>query len=153
MVSQVLFSSKSENWQTSKKLFDQLNLEYEFQLDPCTNEDNPLRTPYFYTKEQNGLLKSWNFGNVFVNPPYNREIEKWLEKAIHEIKYSDKIEYIVFLLPVRTDTSWFHKYIYDIRTHDYRNHIEDVCFLKGRLKFGNSKNSAPFPSMIVVFSK
>jgi len=152
MVDKVLFSSESTEWRTPKKLFNQLNEVYDFQLDPCTTKDNPLGTPYFYTKEENGLKQRWGYGNVFVNPPYNKEISKWLEKAIYEIKRGD-IENIIFLLPVRTDTCWFHKYIYDIETYDFRNHIEDVCFLKGRLKFTNSKNSAPFPSMIVIFTK
>jgi phage N-6-adenine-methyltransferase len=153
MVDKALFSSNSDSWQTPKKLYNELNKTYEFELDPCTTKDNPLNTPYFYTKEDNGLKRSWNYGNVFVNPPYNKEISKWLEKAIYEIKYSNIIEYIVFLLPVRTDTQWFHKYIYNIENADYRNHIETVYYLKGRLKFTNSKNSAPFPSMLVIFSK
>jgi phage N-6-adenine-methyltransferase len=153
VVDKVLFSHESEEWQTPKSLYNQLNEVYEFVLDPCTTKDNPLRTAHFYTKEDDGLKKSWDYGNVFVNPPYNQKISKWLEKATYEIKHSDNIEYIVFLLPVRTDTKWFHKYLYDISNRDFRNHIKDVCFLKGRLKFTKSKNSAPFPSMVVVFSK
>lgn len=147
MVSKTLFSHDSTEWQTPKKLFDELNEEFQFELDPCTTKDNPLGTPYFYTKEDNGLNKFWNYGNVFVNPPYNRAISKWLDKARHEIKYGDRIEYIVFLLPARVDTKWFHKYIYNLESN------AQIRFIKGRLKFTNSMNSAPFPSMIIVFSK
>ena len=76
LVDKVMFSSESSDWITPKKLYNQLNEEYDFQLDPYTTKDNPLGTPYFYTKEDNGLKKSWNYGNVFVNPPYNKEISK-----------------------------------------------------------------------------
>lgn len=148
-----MFSHESTEWQTPKKLYNKLNEEYEFELDPCTTEDNPLQTPYYFTKKDNGLKKSWNYGNVFVNPPYNNEISKWLEKAIHEIKYGTRIEYIVFLLPVRTDTKWFHQYIYDVENCDYRDPVNGAYFIKGRLKFGNSRNSAPFPSMIIILEK
>ena len=105
-INKALYSSQSEEWQTPKWLFDQLNEEFNFVLDPCTTKDNPLQTPFFFTKQDNGLNKNWNLGgNVFVNPPYNRSITKWLEKAIHEIKYNDddkrKPEFI----------NWSHNYL------------------------------------------
>lgn len=152
MVDKVLFSSDVVEWGTPYDLFYRLNTLYHFDLDPCTTEDNPLQTSVYYTKETNGLKSSWNINrvrNVFVNPPYN-EIEKWLEKALFELAENDiketTIKNIVFLLPARTDTKWFHKYI-------YTNPIAKIHFLRGRLKFRDAKNSAPFPSMIVTFSK
>ena len=145
-----MFSSESSEWHTPKELFHELNYYFNFDLDPCTTEDNPLNTPHFFTIKDNGLEKEW-FGNVFVNPPYNKEIEKWLKKAKHELR-NGFTRHVVFLLPARTDTKWFHQYIYDTKKWDFKFHVK-LRFLKGRLKFGNSKNSAPFPSMIVIFSR
>jgi site-specific DNA-methyltransferase (adenine-specific) len=150
VVSKTLFSSVSEDWQTPKSLYDEFNKHYHFDLDPCTTKENPLGTTYFYTKEDNGLEKPWH-GNVFVNPPYNREIEKWLKKAKYELEKGFAMN-VVFLLPARTDTLWFHKYICTKFGWSYRYGV-NVKFLKGRLKFTNSKNSAPFPSMIVTFRR
>jgi|SRR5215212_564678 len=151
MIDKALFSHESSEWQTPKLLFDSLHVEFNFQLDPCTTKDNPLGTKRFYTKEDNGLEKDWN-GNVFVNPPYNREIEKWLIKQHNEHVLNDKAKTIVFLLPVRSDTKWFHGFIYDNETQKFYDDVE-VRFIKGRLKFENAKNTAPFPSMIVIFKK
>jgi len=78
--------------------------------------------------------------NVFCNPPYGKEIEKWVKKSYEESQKERTT--IVMLIPARTDTAWFHKYIYN---------KAEIRFLKGRLKFSESKNSAPFPSMIVIF--
>lgn len=124
----ILFSSKSDNWSTPKWLYDVLNKQYNFDDDPC-----PLRT------KEDGLKRNWG-KKVFVNPPYSN-ITKFIEKGIKEIEKGNT-ELIIYLLPARTDTKWFHNYIYKKR---------EIIFLKGRLKFGNSKNSAPFPSMIVIF--
>lgn len=173
MVSKTLFSSESSEWKTPKWLYDQLNEEFHFDLDPCTTKDNPLGTPCFYTKEDNGLEQSWSYvykkdkliKSVFVNPPYNREIEKWLKKAIYELSDSEcenyDLEKIVFLLPARTDTAWMHKYILPFcssykeqgLTEETLYYTTSIRFIKGRLKFGNSKNSAPFPSMLVIFTR
>ena len=151
LVDKVLFSSDSEEWKTPQKLYDDLNEEFHFDLDPCTTKDNPLGTPHFYTKEDNGLEKPW-FGTVFVNPPYNRAVERWIIKQHNEHVLNDKVEKIVFLLPARTDVRWFHTFIYDSIEHKFFDDVE-VRFIKGRLKFGNAKNTAPFPSCIVIFSK
>jgi site-specific DNA-methyltransferase (adenine-specific) len=141
MVDKVMFSHVSSEWVTPTELYDRLNKIFKFDLDPCTTKDNPLNTPKFYTKKDNGLEKPW-FGNVFVNPPYNKEIPRWLEKTRDEI-YRNHVKNVVFLLPARTDTKWFHDYI-------YKPHVK-IRLLKGRLKFRGAKNSAPFPSMIVIF--
>jgi phage N-6-adenine-methyltransferase len=157
MVDKVLFSSESEEWQTPKDFYDKLNETYHFNLDPCTTKDNPLGTKYFFTKDTDGLKNDWpkNTYSVFINPPYNREISKWLKKAYEEYNKNENIRYIIFLLPARVDTSWFHNYIYNPNIPLSWMEIPDIgiYFIKGRLKFTNSKNSAPFPSMLVVFSR
>ena len=135
MNTQVMFSSQTDNWATPQWLFDELNKEFSFTIDVCANSDN-AKCRRYYTKAQDGLKQNWGGENVFCNPPYGREISKWVKKA------SESNTLVVMLLPARTDTKWFHEYIYN---------KAEVRFLKGRLKFGNSENSAPFPSMIVIF--
>lgn len=134
-----LFSSKSDEWETPKELYKKLDEEFKFNLDPCASKNNAKCTKFF-TKENNGLEQSWGGYNVFCNPPYGKEIEKWVKKSYEESQKEKTI--IVMLIPARTDTTWFHKYIYN---------KAEIRFLKGRLKFSESKNSAPFPSMIVIF--
>ena len=129
-----MFSSASDDWATPQDFFDELDQEFDFTLDPCASEINN-KSAKFYTKEQDGLLQNWGGERVFCNPPYGRGIEKWVEKC-------SKCELAVMLIPARTDTKWFHEYIYG---------KAEVRFIKGRLKFGDQKNSAPFPSMVVVF--
>ena len=133
-----MFSSKTDMWATPQDFFDNLNTEFNFDIDVCATPEN-TKCNKFFTEEQDGLSQSWR-GTCWCNPPYGREIEKWVSKAYISCK-----EYgatVVMLLPARTDTKWFHKYIY---------HQAEIRFVKGRLKFGGAINSAPFPSMIVVF--
>lgn len=139
---QAMFSSKTDQWATPQWFFDCLNEEFHFTLDPCADESNHKCEKYF-TKDDNGLLKSWDNEKVFCNPPYGREITRWVEKCYTEVN-AGSCSLAVMLIPARTDTRWFHKYIYQ---------KAEVRFLKGRLKFGDSKNAAPFPSMVVVFKK
>lgn len=134
----VMFSSRSDEWSTPDDLFDKLNRLYHFDLDPCAT-DNNTKCENYYTKEQDGLVQSWKGARVFCNPPYGREVGKWVRKCSTE-----DTEICVMLLPARTDTKWFHEYIYN---------KAEIIFLKGRLKFGQSENSAPFPSMVVIFKK
>ena len=134
----VHFSSKTDNWATPQDFFDELNEEFQFTLDPCANECNAKCEKYF-TKEENGLIQSWAGETVFMNPPYGRAIKDWVKKAYDESKQGATV---VCLLPARTDTRWFHDYIYE---------KAEIRFIKGRLKFGGAKNSAPFPSMVVIF--
>ena len=138
MNTSVMFSSQTDNWATPQWLFDKLNEEFGFTLDPCASKDN-AKCARFFTKEDNGLTQNWG-GVIFCNPPYGKEIGKWVAKCAEEAKKPDTI--CVMLIPARTDTKWFHEYIY---------HKAEIRFLKGRLKFGDSTNSAPFPSMIVIF--
>lgn len=137
---QVMFSSKSNDWSTPTDFFNELNTEFCFTLDPCANEFN-AKCQKFYTEEDNGLEKSWEGEIVFCNPPYGKEIKDWVRKAY--IEGCKPNTTVVLLIPARTDTIWFHEYIY--------HEAKEIRFIKGRLKFGNSKNPAPFPSMVVVY--
>lgn len=137
MVSKALFSSDSTEWETPQSLFNKLNSEFAFTLDVCATDDNHKCDKYF-TKQQDGLIQDWENERVFCNPPYGREIIHWVEKCAKHKGIA------VMLLPARTDTQWFHEYI-------YQKPSASIRFIKGRLKFGGSINSAPFPSMIVIF--
>ena len=134
----LMFSSKSDEWSTPIDFYDKLNEEFNFDLDPCATKDNHKCSKYF-TKEEDGLTKNWEGHCVFVNPPYSN-IKQWVEKAYFEGQ--KKGTTIVLLIPVRTDTKYFHDFIYN---------KAEIRFIKGRLKFGNQKNSAPFPSMVVIY--
>lgn len=132
----VMFSSKSELWETPKDFFDKIDTEFHFTIDVCAIPENAKCSTY-YTPDQDGLKQPW-YGVVWCNPPYGRNIEKWVKRAFE----SSQCATVVMLLPARTDTKWFHEYILP---------YAEIRFIRGRLKFGNSSNSAPFPSMIVIF--
>lgn len=136
MNTKLMFSSETDQWATPQDFFDELNEEFGFTLDPCADETNHKCKKYF-TKETDGLKQSWEGERVFCNPPYGKEIKRWVKKAAES-----NAEIVVMLIPARTDTSYFHEYIYK---------KAEIRFIKGRLKFGESKNSAPFPSMLVIF--
>ena len=135
-----MFSSNTDLWATPQSFYDKLNDEFRFNLDPCATPENAKCEKYF-TKEVNGLTQNWGGYNVFCNPPYGRELSKWVKKAYEESLKPNTT--VVMLIPARTDTTYFHEYIY--------HKAKEIRFLKGRLKFGTSKNSAPFPSMVVIF--
>lgn len=137
MINSSLFSSSSDDWSTPQDFFDRLDHEFNFELDVCADEFNHKCDLYF-NKDQNGLLSDWGDKKVWCNPPYGRSIAAWVKKC------SEHKPLAVMLLPARTDTRWFHDYIYG---------KAEIRFIKGRLKFGNSKNSAPFPSMIAIFGE
>lgn len=139
MITEALFSSKTDNWATPQNFFDELNKEFHFTLDPCADEKNH-KCEKFFTRKENGLLQDWSGESVFVNPPYGREIYNWVEKCYWEGHKENTI--VVLLIPARTDTKYFHDFILN---------RSEIRFIKGRLKFGDSDNSAPFPSMVVVF--
>ena len=136
-MNEILFSSASEEWETPQDLFNKLNNEFNFTVDVASSELN-YKCKKHYTQKEDGLVQNWNNEVAWCNPPYGRKIGEWVKKA------SESKAIIVMLLPARTDTKWFHNYIYN------KQNIE-IRFIKGRLKFGNSKNSAPFTSMIVIF--
>ena len=131
-----LFTSQTDNWETPQVFFEKLNDEFHFDLDVCASLDN-AKCKKFYTKEQDGLNQEWT-GVCWMNPPYGNEIGKWLKKA-YESSINGAI--VVCLIPARTDTAWWHDYVMKGK----------IRFIRGRLKFGGNKNSAPFPSAIVVF--
>jgi site-specific DNA-methyltransferase (adenine-specific) len=134
-----LFTSNTDLWSTPQKFFDELNKEFTFKLDVCANDTNHKVSRYF-TKETNGLEQDWHPHTCWMNPPYGREIKHWVKKAYEESLLG---AVVVCLLPSRTDTTWWH---------DYVMKSKDIRFIRGRLKFGDSVNSAPFPSAVVVFN-
>ena len=134
-----LFSSTTDQWATPQKFFDELNKEFNFNLDPCATKEN-AKCRKFFTEEDNGLLHDWSGHRVFCNPPYGRAIAAWVKKCYEESQKPDTL--VVMLIPARTDTSYFHDYIY---------HKAEIRFIRGRLHFNESPQGAPFPSMVVVF--
>ena len=130
------FSSATHLWATPQDTFDALDAEFGFKTDVCALSEN-AKCGHFYSPEQDGLTQDWR-GACWMNPPYGREIGKWMRKA-YESSLSGAT--VVCLVPARTDTAWWHDYVMR----------GEVRFIRGRLKFGGSKNSAPFPSAVVVF--
>ena len=141
MNTEVMFSSRAMDWATPQAFFDQLDSEFHFTLDPCADKSNHKCDRYF-TVADDGLRQPWGGQTVFCNPPYGRAIKDWVKKCSEEAKQPDTT--VVLLIPARTDTAYFHDYIYQ------KPNVE-VRFIRGRLKFGDGKNSAPFPSMIAIF--
>jgi site-specific DNA-methyltransferase (adenine-specific) len=141
MNTEVMFSSKEEKWATPQEFFDMLNKEFSFNLDPCATPENAKCKKYF-TEAEDGLKQDWGGYCVFCNPPYGRKTGAWVEKAYNESKKPGTT--VVCLLPSRTDTKWFHEFIVG---------NGEIRFIKGRLKFGDSKNSAPFGSMLVIWGE
>jgi hypothetical protein len=128
-MNRVLFKSETVEWPTPKALYDKLHAEFAFDFDPCPTENI----------EGDGLAPlfvSWKGRRVYCNPPYGPEIRKWLERA-------REATLAVYLLPARTDTRWFHDLCLPFAS--------EIRFIRGRLKFGDAQNSAPFPSMLVIF--
>ena len=136
--SRAVFTSNSDEWATPMELFEELDREFHFNLDPCSTNEN-AKCELHYTIDDNGLEKSWGGYRAFVNPPYS-DIGKWVEKCYREGCKDNTL--VVLLIPSRTDTRYFHNFIYQRC---------EIRFVKGRLKFGDGKSSAPFPSMIAIF--
>jgi len=137
----VMFSSDSTEWSTPDNFYNMLNTKFgPLTLDVCAATNNTKCAKYFTTRE-NGLEQDWSGNICFMNPPYGRNsANKWVAKAYQESLKDNTI--VVCLLPARTDNKWFNNYCMKAK---------EIYFVKGRLKFGDSKNSAPFPSMVVVF--
>jgi len=133
----VHFSSATVEWPTPQGVFDELNEEFKFTLDPCATHENAKCERHF-TKEEDGLNQDWGQERTFMNPPYGPEIKDWMKKA-YESSLNGAT--VVCLVPARTDTHWFHDYAVK----------GEVRAIKGRLKFGDAQNSAPFPSVIIIF--
>lgn len=137
-VKDTLFSSATDEWATPQKLFDPLDAEFHFTLDPCSTDQN-AKCEKHYTKVQDGLAQDWTGETVWCNPPYGRDVGKWIRKCYEHFMGGGTA---VMLLPARTDTKVFHEYIYG---------KAEIRFIRGRVRFGNSKYNAPFPSMIVIY--
>lgn len=133
-----LFTPNTDLCATPQDFFDKLNEEFNFELDVCANDENAKCERYF-TETEDGLKQDWK-GVCWMNPPYGRVIGDWVKKA-----YESSLEgsTVVCLLPSRTDTRWWHDYCMK----------GEIRLIKGRLKFGDSTNSAPFPSAVVIFGE
>lgn len=132
----VHYMSETPEWETPQDFFEKIQKEFRLKVDVCATPYNTKLTDFF-SEEQDGLSQDWTGLKCWMNPPYGREIGKWVEKAA-----TGGAKIVVALLPSRTDTRWWHDWIQD---------KAEVRFIKGRLKFGDSKNSAPFPSAVVIF--
>ena len=135
-----MFSSKDMTWETPIELFNKLNDEFNFTLDVCALKET-AKCDKFFSPEIDGLKQDWSNNVCWMNPPYGRQIQLWLEKAYNESLKDNTT--VVCLIPSRTDTKYWHNYCMN---------ASEIRFIKGRLKFGNSKNSAPFPSAIIIFN-
>lgn len=142
MVSDTLFSSDRSDWETPQWLFDLLDDQYHFTLDVCATSGNSKCWSY-YTPEDNGLKRAWS-GVCWMNPPYGREIGDWVARCAQQIKFK-RVQWIVALLPARTDTEWWHEYV--------EPKAMMIRHIRGRLKFVGAEGSAPFPSVIVVYHR
>jgi phage N-6-adenine-methyltransferase len=132
------YSSKSNEWETPLEIYEALNREFHFTLDPCATKSN-AKCDIYFDIQADGLHQDWSQHRVFMNPPYGRQIGFWVKKAYEE---STRGALVVCLIPSRTDTRWWHEYCMN----------GEIRFFRGRLKFGGSKNSAPFPSAVVIFN-
>lgn len=141
MVNRALFSSNSDEWETPPDLFSKLDKEFHFNLDLAASVKN-TKCAHFCSEQNSGLdgLISGKLWNIWCNPPYS-QIGKWVERCA---ELSHSVGVVVMLILSRTDTRWFHEYI-------YKKPNVEIRFIKGRLRFSGSKNSAPFPSMVVIF--
>jgi phage N-6-adenine-methyltransferase len=138
MNTDLMFSSKTDMWATPQDFFDKLNSVFKFETDVCAIKENAKCARYF-SPDDDALKQEWT-GTCWMNPPYGRGIGEWIEKAYTSAKKNGAT--IVCLIPARVDTKWWHSYCAKGEVH----------FVKGRLKFGGSKDSAPFPNAVVVFS-
>jgi phage N-6-adenine-methyltransferase len=144
-VNPALFSSATDLHTTPQDLFDQLDAEFHFTLDAAALKANAKCEAYYgpdhvVPEFRDGLEAKW-MGTVWCNPPYGREIGKWCQKAARAAYVYNTTS--VLLVPARTETQWWKLWV--------AGSASEVRFLEGRLKFGNAKNSAPFPSAIVVY--
>lgn len=140
MNKEALFSSSFHEWETPINFFKTLDEEFHFTLDPCCLPAT-AKCNKFYTPADDGLQHDWQGETVFCNPPYGRSIYQWVRKCWSESRKVNTV--VVMLIPARTDTKYFHEFIY--------KKAKEIRFIKGRLRFGNAKNAAPFPSMVVIF--
>jgi len=127
IMNRVLFKSMTDEWRTPKSIYASLDSEFHFAFDPCPQDQDAI---------WDGINRQWSFP-AFCNPPYSH-IAQWVKKAYDEAQFG----IVVLLIPSRTDTRWWH---------DYVMKAKEIRFIKGRLKFGDAKTGAPFPSCVVIF--
>lgn len=138
-INESMFSSKTDLWATPQHFYNTLNKEFNFEIDVCAIEENAKCDTYF-TPEDNGLEQEWK-GTCWMNPPYGKTISQWIQKAYSESQKEGTT--VVCLIPARTDTRYWHDYCMK----------GEIRFVKGRLKFGDAKDAAPFPSAVVIFGE
>ena len=138
-IHQSLFSSRTDDWPTPQTFFDTLHAEFGFTLDPCATRANAKCGTYF-TKGQDGLRQDWGQHRVFCNPPYGRAMQEWTRKC-YEASQAGAL--VVLLAHSRTDTRWFHDFVY--------GKAAEIRFVRGRLRFGSGAQSAPFPSLVAIY--
>ncbi|AGR47507.1 DNA N-6-adenine-methyltransferase [Brevibacillus phage Abouo] len=137
-INEGMFTSSTDLWETPQEFFNQLNQEFGFQIDVCALPENAKCERYF-SPDEDGLQQEWT-GICWMNPPYGRQIGKWIKKA-YESSLNGAT--VVCLIPARTDARWWHDYCMK----------GEIRLVKGRLKFGSSKWSAPFPNALVIFKE
>lgn len=140
MIHRTLFSSRSVEWPTPQAFFNTLHEEFAFTLDPCATPENAKCLLYF-TKAEDGLVQDWGRHRVFCNPPYGRTMPAWTRKCFVSSLAGATV---VLLAHARTDTRWFHDWVY--------GKAREIRFIKGRLRFGDGPHCAPFPSLVAVFT-
>jgi len=138
-ISPSLYSCRTDDWPTPQAFFDQLNREFKFTLDPCASVEN-AKCRWFFTREDDGLKQNWRSHRVFCNPPYGKTMRDWARKC-YEASQGGAL--VALLAHARTDTRWFHDWVY--------GKADEIRFVRGRLKFGDGSQSAPFPSLIAIF--
>jgi len=138
-ISPSLYSCRTDDWPTPQAFFDQLNREFKFTLDPCASAEN-AKCRWFFTREDDGLKQNWRSHRVFCNPPYGKTMRDWARKC-YEASQGGAL--VALLAHARTDTRWFHDWVY--------GKADEIRFVRGRLKFGDGSQSAPFPSLIAIF--
>lgn len=148
VVSKTLFSSKTGEHPTPQDFFDRINDEFELTFDAAATPEN-AKCDHFVTKETDALQVPW-FGRVWLNPPYGRGMAEWLAKARSELQKGN-VQIVVILIPARTDTQWFHDWVWDKEWNRPQEGVE-IRFEKGRLRFGDAAAPAPFPSMLVIMT-
>lgn len=137
-INPALYSNRTDEWPTPGAFFRALDREFCFTLDPCATAENS-KCRRFFTREEDGLAQPWWRHRVFCNPPYGPTMRQWAEKCY---RAAEAGALVVLLAHARTDTRWFHDWVYG---------KAEIRFVRGRLKFGDGKQSAPFPSLVAIY--
>jgi phage N-6-adenine-methyltransferase len=137
-IAKALYTSRTDEWPTPQQFFSALDKEFRFTLDPCATRRN-AKCPRYFTRAEDGLTQDWGTHRVFCNPPYGRAMRDWARKCYESARRG---ALVVLLAHARTDTRWFHDWVYG---------KAELRFVRGRLKFGDGTQSAPFPSLVAVF--